>query len=440
MSFLNDGNVQFGYTGVTEYANCGGLLQETGLYYEQDLDPASPTYEEWILKQAVYNNKLILTDGVSPEAPGQPQVIYLDDCETSQITYPCNEPVGLIAEGKSIDIVNVCDMPITITGFVNSDPTRFTILSQEFKGVETYTTGNVSTDYLPATIAPYTKLTIPTFFHPSRNEIEDGREGSWENRTGDAWHSKISVYPGFPIVNCETNNCDTSFIVSGELVCDALDREPLLNYGNYEGYYSCEDLNALGGLEFENCLLSSGMFSDITDVDYDKFFALQGLSEQIPKKYCKDDPSFKAAIATFKKAIFEQSSIEDMLDAFTIEVVEFGTAKVTGTYVRQNERIYFDGIEFTGMHISIETEDPGTLVSNMSVFFNTERVDDSLRENNIFLSEQGDFVNEGFCFSPSFVELDAARYFPFNDITLSNSDITENLPAGTFLGQLGVTE
>lgn len=440
MSFLNDKNVDFAYTGITEYANCGGLLQETGLYYEKDTDQTSPTYDDWILKQATYNNKLILTDGVSGVAPGQPQVIYLDDCTTSEITYPCNEPVGLTADGKSLEIVNVCDMPITITGLTNSDPVRFTIFEQTYKGLEEYNTGNVSLDYLPATIAPYTRVRIPTFFHPSRNEIEDGKEGSWENRTGDAWHAKFSIFPGFPIVNCETNNCDTNFIVSGELVCDKLDREPLLNYQNYEGYYSCEDQNPLGDLEFENCLLTSGIFSDITESNYDKFFALQGLTQQIEQKYCKDQVSFRAAIATFKKAIFEASSLDDMLDSYAIEITDFNNAKVTGTYFRRNERIYFDGIEYTGMHIDVSTEDPATLVSNMSIFFNTERRNNTLRDNNIFLSEQGDFVNEGFCFSPGFVELDAARYVPFTDITLSNSDIKENLPAGTLIGQLGVIE
>jgi hypothetical protein len=145
-------------------------------------------------------------------------------------------------------------------------------------------------------------------------------------------------------------------------------------------------------------------------------------------------------MATFNKAIFDSSSLEEMLDNYAIEIVDFNNAKVTGTYFKQNERIYFDGIEYTGMHIDVTTDSTSTLVSNMSIFFNTEKRDNTLRDNNIFLSEQGDFVNEGFCFSPGFVELDAARYVPFTDITLSNSDIKENLPAGTLIGQLGVIE
>ena len=437
MSFLDDINVHFAHTGVTKYANCGGLIQETGEYHEMDTDPDSPTFNQWVLKQAVYNNKLILTDGVLGVAPGQPQIIYLDDCTTSEITYPCDEPLGLTVDGKSLDIVNVCDMPITITGMINSDPTRFTIFDGSFKGVETYTTGNAP-DFLPSTIAPYTRMNIPTLFHPSRNEIEDGREGSWENRTGNSWHSKVSVFPGFPIISCETNNCDTNFVISGELVCDKLDRVPLLNYENFEGYYSCDDDNALGGLEFQNCLLSSGIFSDITDSDYDKFFALQGLAQEISKKYCKDEPSFLSALTTFNVGIFKVNNIDDFTDQYAVSVVDYGGAKVTGTYFKENEIIYFDGIAYTGMHYKITTDAANILTTDMSIFFNTEVFNNTKRENNIFLSEKGDFAEEGFCFSPKFVELDAARYEIFTDITLSANDVMENLPAGSNIGQLGV--
>jgi len=439
MSFLKDRDVEFAYTGITEYSNCGGLLQETGLYYEKDNDPSSPTYDQWVLQQAVYNDKLILTDGVSGVAPGQPQVIYLDDCSTSQITFPCNEPVGLSIDGKSVDIVNVCDMPITITGLVNSDPVRFTVFDSSHEGKEVYDTGNAP-DFLPATIAPYTRLRIPTLFHPSRNEIEDGQEGSWENRTGDAWHSKISLFPGFPIVSCETDNCDTNFIISGELVCDKLDRVPLLNYNNFEGYYSCEDDNALGELEFQNCLLSSGIFSDITNHTYDMYSAMQGLAGEIESKYCKNNPSFAALAITFKDALYKSEEIYDFLETYHISIIDFQGAKITGRYYKKHERVYFDGIEFTGLHYEISTEDPSVLVSNMTAFMNTSAIGTDAREHNVFFAEQGDFVNEGFCFSNGYVELDAAPYTALEDIALSCNKIAENEPAGTIIGVFGSTQ
>ena len=436
MSFLEDRNVQFGYTGITQYANCGGLLQETGNYYERDSDPNSPTYDEWILKQSLYWDKLILTDGVLDVAPGQPQVIYLDDCSTSEIAFPCNEPVGLTQDGKSVDIVNVCSMPITITGFDNSDPTRFTLFDFEsYKGIETYDTGNC--EELPHTIHPYSKLNIPVFFHPSRNEIEDGKEGTWDNRTGDSWGARISISPGFPILSCASNNeCDAYFQLSGELICNELNREPLMNYENFEGFYSCEDANPLGDLEFENCLLSTPIFGDTTENSYSTFFAFQGLVEQVESKYCKDNESFRAAIKTVKDSIFTVDNLNGLLNKYQASVIDVNGAKITGTYNKLNELYYFDGDQYTGMHVRVTTESQSVVTSDVTVFMGVVQKGGNTSEKNIFLSEKGDFANEGFCYSQQFLELDAARYSPVNDIIISSNSVMENLPAGTIIGTL----
>jgi hypothetical protein len=440
MSFLKDPFVDFAYTGITKYANCGGLLQETGEYYEKDQDTSSPTYGQWILKQALYHDKLTLTDGYSGIAPGQPQVIYLDDCTTTEITFPCNEPVGLVQDGKSVDIVNVCSLPLTLTGFENSDPVRFTIFDfDKYKGLEVYDTGNC--DELPYTIAPYTKLNIPVFFHPSRNEIEDGREGSWDYRTGDAWGAKISINPGFPIVGCdEGGDCDSFFNLSGELVCNKLNREPLLNYGNYEGYYSCGDLNPLGDLNFENCIITSGIFADTTENTYDTYFAFQGVAEKVATKYCKDDQSFFAAANTFKDMLFTQDNLVDLLAQPHTSVFDWNGYAITGSYNGANQIIYFDGIEFTGLDISLATENPNDFAQNMTVFINVTQVGNDSSEKNILISEQGNFAQEKFCYSTKFVELDVARYVPVEDMAFSCNSLPENQPPGTVIGQLGSTE
>lgn len=137
------------------------------------------------------------------------------ECPTSN---PC-EGDGYIKSGKLITIANTCNMPLTITGFHNDNPERFTIINYpEFSGSGYYTTGNVTgnPDSLPRILEPGDSWEIMTWWHPKKWEVETGNIGTPARPTGTAQSAKISVLPG----DLGFADCANYFTLSGEMVCD----------------------------------------------------------------------------------------------------------------------------------------------------------------------------------------------------------------------------
>tara|TARA_B100000674_G_C37937682_1_gene961130 strand:- start:1219 stop:2334 length:1116 start_codon:yes stop_codon:yes gene_type:complete len=142
-----------------------------------------------------------------------------------------------IVDSGSFTIVNACTLPITVTGFVVSDPKRFSLVEYpKYTGSGVYPSGEVPELPMPFTIKPREKKKINTFFHPLYEELEYGNAGTILNRTGDKFSSTVQMYPGFPILNCsEKSDCDASVVLSGEFLCDdkEIDREWMKNEENF---------------------------------------------------------------------------------------------------------------------------------------------------------------------------------------------------------------
>lgn len=148
---------------------------------------------------------------------GEASGIYLSptggtgNCTDSNI---CGE---IQSSGQIITIANTCNMPLSITGFHNNNPEKFTIINYpEFSGSGYYTTGSaVGNSYiLPKTLAPGETWDILTWWHPSAQDLTGGY-GSESNPTGLSQSAKISVLPG----DLGFNDCSNYFTLSGELFC-----------------------------------------------------------------------------------------------------------------------------------------------------------------------------------------------------------------------------
>ena len=124
-----------------------------------------------------------------------------------------------VRSGQMITIANTCNMPLTISGFHNDNPERFTIINYpEFSGSGYYTTGNVTGESasLPRILEPGENWEIMTWWHPKKWEVENGDVGTPARPTGTAQSAKISVFPG----DLGFADCSNYFTLSGELICD----------------------------------------------------------------------------------------------------------------------------------------------------------------------------------------------------------------------------
>ena len=173
MSFITEqSGICLSPSGETVYTACTWLVDEHGKRYLNT--------EE---------SKRIL-----PEGQCLPVANF--DCDSSRKT---------VDSGKFVSIVNTCSLPITITGFRNSDPERFSILRYpEYAGFSEYTTGN--TEELPFTVEPFQRKVVNAFFHPLISELTSGTPGTLENRNGDKFRAKIDILPGFEVLNCQKEN------------------------------------------------------------------------------------------------------------------------------------------------------------------------------------------------------------------------------------------
>lgn len=173
MSFITqESGITLSVTGETQLLDCGVVINE-------GID--SPIFTE--------AGKTIIYDGEC-----LPDVSF--DCESSRIN---------VDSGSYVSIVNVCNLPITVTGFTNDNPERFSIFEYPaYRDYSEYNTGNCP--HLPFTLQPYQRIVIDTFFHPLDSELTYGKPGTLENRNGDRFKAKIGILPGFEVINCRQSN------------------------------------------------------------------------------------------------------------------------------------------------------------------------------------------------------------------------------------------
>lgn len=206
MGFLTESSgINLSRTGIAIFdEGCGGLMRESE-------DP-----------------HLILTDD-----PERPSIIFFEECQASRVEFPCDEPRDYFKSGKFVEITNTCNLPIKITGLKNSDAARFSLFKYpDYLGFKFYSEEN--TEELPISIDPFEKTTFQVFFHPLSDELAYGEYGTYEERAGDTFEAKISLYPGFPLKNCgTTDDCDAFFKISGEFLCEKQDKEFMHYSGGY---------------------------------------------------------------------------------------------------------------------------------------------------------------------------------------------------------------
>ena len=206
---------------ATVYPKCGDIIDEKG--------------EKYIWAE---DGRVLQTDGRC-SVPALP-------------AFNCQVGRKKVDGGSFVTIVNTCTLPITITGFKNSDSARFSILEYpKYIGQSLYESGNTS--QLPITLRPFEQTSIPTFFHPLRSELEHGTAGTFDVRDGDKFGATIDIYPGFPILNCTSSDteCDASFALTGEFICEkSADSSILASNENF----TAPDLTTISKIENTFCL------------------------------------------------------------------------------------------------------------------------------------------------------------------------------------------
>lgn len=166
--------------------------------------------------------------------------IYTDNaCSDSIAKFSCSFDRNEVDQ-RFVTITNSCSLPIEITGFINSDPDRFSLFEYpKYRNIgPIYSYEN--TEQLPVTLNPSESLQIPTFFHPSAQDMQDANAGlitdvNNQETQVDGFGAKIEIYPGFPISNCSDNqeSCDAYFTLTGTFLCDYVDRDWMNNLDNY---------------------------------------------------------------------------------------------------------------------------------------------------------------------------------------------------------------
>ena len=146
----------------------------------------------------------------------------------SSTNFECGrDSCRIVVDSGSFSMINSCSLPITVTGIEVYDPVRFSLFKYpDYKETGVYHSGNISE--IPFTINPREKKTISTYFHPLYEELEYGNAGTPESRTGDKFGTEVRMLPGFPIINCNKSPCDASFILTGELICDGVEKDTSL--------------------------------------------------------------------------------------------------------------------------------------------------------------------------------------------------------------------
>ena len=386
MSFITEeSGICLSHSGEVEYPVCGELIREGELKY--------------ILEEG---GKVLLTDtpcgGPIPE-------------------FDCNFDRKVVDTGKFITLTNVCTLPITVTGFTMSDPARFSLFEYPLhKGTQIYSSGN-TTD-LPFTLQPNEFKRINTYFHPLISELTNGTPGTFDNRVGDSFESRVEIYPGFPIQNCtnDPNSCDAYFTLSGEFICEEQDKDWMYNNENF----IAPNLNELPSVDSDYCipitdpiempkaggLQIENAFSGLRDIAiaYGRVLDEGG---RLHEKY--QDIGMAGSLAGFGaicQGLIDSNSHNNINNLFGATLTNYSYTyddgdnqyPLTISYSSNNTAVKsFNDTPHTGMLFDVFSEDPSRETYYSTVFINVGRQDANTQLNRMFTAQKGEYALEDFC-------------------------------------------
>ena len=375
--------------GASVFPTCGEIIEESGKQYI------------WTEK----GRELLIDGGCSdPAIP----------------SFNCQVDRKLADSGSFVTIVNTCTLPITITGFKNSDAARFSIFQYpEYIGQGLYESGNTS--QLPITLRPFEQTNIPTFFHPLRSELEHGTAGTFDVRDGDKFGATIDIYPGFPILNCTSSDteCDASFTLTGEFICEKpADSSILASNENF----TAPDLTTISKIENTFCLPRTEIIELNTqdEISVENIYSgLSGLSlfyeatlNAISPSWAVKYPNMgvSGALGTFYHLVTgvmgggAADSINNLLESsannypVTSPIGGPVGRTVSGSYSANNYTTFVSGgYTYTGMFFRMEPGDNGGLTSNQILLFNGQIIPGAAKDVRMFIVQSGDLTSDKLC-------------------------------------------
>jgi hypothetical protein len=386
MSFITEeSGICLGHSGEVAYPFCGELVREGELKY--------------ILEEG---GKVLLTDtpcgGPIPE-------------------FDCNFDRKVVDTGKFITLTNVCTLPITVTGFTMSDPARFSLFEYPLhKGTQIYTSGNTAD--LPFTLQPNEFKRINTYFHPLISELTNGTPGTFDNRVGDSFESRVEIYPGFPIQNCtnDPNSCDAYFTLSGEFVCEEPDKDWMYNNENF----ITPNLSDLGGIDADYCIPITDPIEMVKDGGLHIENTFSGLRDtaiaygkvlddggRLHEKY--QDIGMAGSLAGFGaicQGLIDSNNHNNINNLFGATLTNHSYTYNDGeneyplniSYTPNNTAVKsFNDIPHTGMLFNVFSEDPSRETYYSTVFINVGAKDVQRQLNRMFTAQKGNYLEEDLC-------------------------------------------
>ena len=376
-------------SGTTVFPTCGDIIEESGKQYI------------WTEK-----GRRLLIDG---------------ECSDAAIpSFTCEIERKIVDSGSFVTISNTCTLPITITGFKNSDASRFSIFEYpKYIGQSLYESGNTS--QLPITLRPFETTDIATFFHPLRSELETGTAGTFDVRDGDKFGATIDIYPGFPVLNCTSSEteCDASFALSGEFICE---KTPDLSILASNENFTAPDLTTIAKIENTYCLPRTKImeFNTEDDISIENIYSgLSGLSlfyaetlNNITPNWSVEYPDMgvSGTLGTFYHLVTgvmgagTHGSINSLLASsaenysVTSQTTDVPGRTTSGSYSPNNYTTFVTGGDtYTGMFFEMRPGEPGGLITNQILLFNGQIIPGAAKDVRMFMVESGDLTSEKIC-------------------------------------------
>lgn len=386
MSFITEeSGICLSHSGEVQYPICGELIRED-----------EPKY---ILEEG---GKVLFTD-----AP----------CNTTIQEFDCKFDRKVVDTGKFVTLTNTCNLPITVTGFQMSDPVRFSLFEYPLnKGKSLYTTGN--TAQLPFTLQPNEFKRINTYFHPLESELLNGDAGTFDNRVGDAFNSRVDIFPGFPIEGCleDPNSCDAFFTLSGEFLCEGVDKDWMYNNENF----IAPNLADLGSIESDYCIPITDPIEMIKDGGLQIENTFTGIRDTaiaygkvlddgggLNEKY--EDIGMAgslAGLASICQLLIDGNNHNDINNLFGATLNDYSYTYDDGenqyplniNYTANNTVVKsLNNISYTGMIFDVLSEDPSRETYYRTVFINVGPKDSQSQLNKMFTAHKVDYSFGDFC-------------------------------------------
>lgn len=386
MSFITEeSGICLSHSGEVQYPICGELIREGELKY--------------ILEEG---GKVLLTD---------------TPCGSALQEFDCRFDRKVVDSGKFITLTNVCTLPITVTGFMMEDAARFSLFEYPLhKGKTLYTTGN--TPDLPFTLQPNEFKRINTYFHPLQSELTYGTPGTFDNRTGDSFSSKVDIFPGFPIVNCsdDPNSCDAFFTLSGEFICEEPEKDWMYNDENF----ITPNLSDLGGVTSDYCIPITDPIEMVKDGGLHIENTFSGLRDtaiaygkvlddggRLHEKY--QDIGMAGSLAGFGaicQGLIDSNNHNNINNLFGATLTNHSYTYNDGeneyplniSYTPNNTAVKsFNDIPHTGMIFDVLSEDPSRETYYSTVFINVESQGGQNQLNRMFTAQKGNYLEEDLC-------------------------------------------